>query len=42
MIGAGRAGTFLATGPQSAYADGVSSVKRMPTFYTTVLDYVLQ
>lgn len=40
-VEAGRAGAFIATGPQSAYADGVSSVKRMPTFHTTVLAYVL-
>lgn len=40
-FGAGRAGSFIATGPQSAYADGASSMKRVPTFYTTVLAYVL-
>jgi hypothetical protein len=38
---AGRAGTFIATGPQNAYADGASFMKRVPTFYTTVLAYVL-
>lgn len=40
-IGTGRASTFIATGPQSAYGDGVSSVKRVRAFYTTVLAYVL-
>lgn len=38
---AGRAGTFIATDPQTAYADVASSVKRMSTLNTTVLVCVL-